>query len=125
MKRALTGPRRRSNRPDAAMTSPGPSWSLELGAGDEMNPTIVEYTDGRPPMNLYPQRIVSPTRGNTCCAISMEQVGGIKQGDKRSYFYRRCRVCGYTVRHFLSALVPDAPSHSWEDTTTSLLRLVA
>jgi hypothetical protein len=90
-----------------------------------MNPTIVEYTDENPPINLYPKRIVSPTRGNTCCAMNMEQVGEIKQGDKRSYVYRRCRVCGYTVRHFLSAPVPDASGPSWEDETTSLLKLVA
>ena len=126
MKKALTGPRRRrSNRPDAAMTYPDPSWSLELGARGEMNSTIVEYTDGKPPMNLYPKRIISPTKGNTCCAIGMEQIGGIEKGDKRSYFYRRCRVCGYTVRHFLAAPVPDTPSGAWEDETTSLLRRVA
>lgn len=89
------------------------------------NSTIVEYTDEKPPINLYPKRIISPTRGNTCCAISMEQIGGIKKGDKRSYVYRRCRVCGYTVRHFLSGPVPDAPSRSWGDETTSLRKLVA
>ncbi len=96
-----------------------------FGSGGERNSTIVEYTDEKPPVNAYPKRIVSPTRGDTCCAVSMAQIGGIKEGDKRSYFYRRCRVCGYTVRHFLSAPVPDAPSHSWENETTSLLKLVA
>jgi hypothetical protein len=87
--------------------------------------TIVEYTDEKLAINLYPKRIVSPTRGNTCCAMNMEQIGGIKEGEKRSYFYRRCRVCGYTLRHFLSAPVPHAPSGSWEDEATSLLKLVA
>lgn len=90
-----------------------------------MNSTIVEYTDGKPPINLYPKWIVSPTRGDACCTANMEQIGGIEREDKRSYFYRRCQVCGYTVRHFLSGTVPDAPSGSWEDETTRLLKLVA
>jgi hypothetical protein len=126
MKKALIDPRRRrSNRPNGATTYPGPSWSLNLRTGEEVNSTIVEYTDEKPPANLYPKRIISPTHGNACCPVNMEQIGGIEQGDKRSYFYRRCRVCGYTVRHFLSASVPDAPSPSWEDETTSLRKLVA
>jgi hypothetical protein len=96
-----------------------------FGSRGEMSSTIVEYTDEKPPINLYPKRIISPTHGNTCCAVNMEQIGGIKKGDKRSYFYRRCRDCGYTVRHFLPAPVSDTPSGPWEDETTSLLRLVA
>jgi hypothetical protein len=90
-----------------------------------MDATIVEYTDEKPPINLYPERIVSPTRGNSCCALNMEQVGGIKPEERRAYFYRRCRVCGYTVRHFLSAAPPDSPSRTWQDKTTDLLKLVA
>jgi len=92
---------------------------------DDMNATIVEYTDEKPPINLYPQRIVSPTRGNTCCALNMEQIGGIQREENRSYFYRRCRVCGYTVRHFLSAPPPDGPSSSWGNESANLLKLVA
>lgn len=90
-----------------------------------MNATIVEYTDEKPPMNMYPNQIVSPTQGKVCCARNMEQIGGVRREEKRSYFYRRCRICGFTVRHFLSAPPPDGPSGSWEDETTSLLKLVA
>lgn len=90
-----------------------------------MNETIVEYTDAKAPNNMYPHRIISPTKGSPCCARNMEQIGGIKREEQRTYFYRRCRVCGYTVRHFLSAPPPDRPSGSWEDETSKLLKLVA
>lgn len=87
--------------------------------------TIVEYTDAKPPLNMYPERIVSPTRGKSCCAPNMEQIGGIEREEQRSYFYHRCRVCGFTVRHFLSAPPPDRPSGKWEDELSYLLKLVA
>lgn len=90
-----------------------------------MKTTIVEYTDEKAPINEYPRRIVSPTRGKSCCARNMEQIGGIKGEERRDYFYRRCRVCGYTVRHFIPTPPPDRPSTSWEDETKKLLKLVA
>ncbi|MFQ5847135.1 MAG: hypothetical protein ACE5IQ_05595 [Candidatus Methylomirabilales bacterium] len=90
-----------------------------------MNATIVEYTDEKRPINDYPKRIVSPTRGKSCCARHAEQIGGIEREGERSYFYHRCRVCGYTVRHFLSSPPPDRPSGSWENETSRLLKLVA
>jgi hypothetical protein len=31
----------------------------------------------------------------------MEQVGDIEEDGNWLYVYKRCRVCGYTVRHFL------------------------
>lgn len=87
--------------------------------------TIVEYNDKRPPLNMYPKRIVSPVQAKACCARKMEQIGGIEREGERSYFYRRCKMCGYTVRHFLSAPPPDRPSGQWEDgSTKSLLKLV-
>jgi hypothetical protein len=90
-----------------------------------MNETIVEYTDEKPPINMYPKRIVSPTRGKSCCPLNMEQIGGVKREEKRAYFYRRCRVCGFTVRHFVSTPPPDRPSGSWENEESNLLKLVA
>ena len=54
----------------------------------------------------------------------MEQIGGIEREGERSYFYRRCKVCGYTVRHFLSAPPPDPAGGQWEDGSKSLLKLV-
>ncbi len=90
-----------------------------------MHETIVEYSDDKPAVNMYPKLIVSPTKGKSCCAQNMEQIGGIEREEKRAYFYRRCPVCGYTVRHFLSAPPPEGPSASWEDETSKLLKLVA
>jgi hypothetical protein len=31
----------------------------------------------------------------------MEQVGDVEEDGNWLYVYKRCRVCGYTVRHFL------------------------
>ena len=86
--------------------------------------TIVEYTDKKRPLNMYPKRIVSPVKGKACCAQKMEQIGGIEREGERSYFYRRCKTCGYTVRHFLSAPPPDQRSGQWENETSYLLKLV-
>jgi hypothetical protein len=86
--------------------------------------TIVEYTDEKPPVNTYPKHIVSPTEGSTCCPQKMEQIGGIEREGGRSYFYRRCRVCGFTVRHFLSGPLPQT-SGRWEGEMTQLLKQIA
>ncbi len=70
-------------------------------------PTIVEYTDQQPPRNEFPARIVSPTRSSTCCFSHMQAVGEVQREGQWEYEYRRCRVCGYTVR-FVVREVPDA-----------------
>lgn len=88
--------------------------------------TIVEYTDVKPALDAYPKHIISPSIGNACCAQNMVQIGGVEREEQRAYFYRRCPVCGFTVRHFLSAPPPDSPGGgSWEDETSKLLKLVA
>jgi hypothetical protein len=70
--------------------------------------TIVEYTIQKPPENRYPIRIVSPPVSNPCCTnSSMERVGQIENDEGRTYYYRRCRKCGYTVRHFPVPVLPD------------------
>lgn len=63
--------------------------------------TIVEYTIEKRARNAYPRLIISPPSPSRCCATKMEQVGKIQRGDTCPYFYKRCRVCGFTVRHFL------------------------
>ena len=60
--------------------------------------TIVNYTDKRPPLNHFPQRIISPTRSGPCCFAAMENVGAIGREARWEYAYRRCRTCGFTVR---------------------------
>lgn len=63
--------------------------------------TIVKYHPERAPSNAFPERIVSPPFPRSCCAAHMEQVGEIEKEKGLPYYYRRCRICGYTVRHFL------------------------
>lgn len=63
--------------------------------------TIVEYSAEEQPHSAYPDRIVSPPLPARCCVAKMERVGKIEWEDGFPYYYRRCRVCGYTVRHFL------------------------
>jgi predicted RecB family nuclease len=63
--------------------------------------TIVEYDDRKVTRNVYPDRIVSPPRPSPCCASSMEQTGNVEDDGSWLFIYKRCRTCGYTVRHFL------------------------
>jgi hypothetical protein len=37
----------------------------------------------------------------------MERVGEIETDEGRTYYYRRCRMCGYTVRHFSVPVLPE------------------
>ncbi len=69
-------------------------------------PTIVTYSDAQPPLNDFPQRIISPTRSGPCCFSAMETVGGIGREGRWEYAYRRCRTCGFTVRVIVRYL-PD------------------
>ncbi len=69
-------------------------------------PTIVTYTDDQPPLNQFPQRIVSPTRPGPCCFSAMEALGAVRRQERWEYAYRRCRTCGFTVRVFVRSL-PD------------------
>ncbi len=68
--------------------------------------TIVEYTDRKPPRNQYPSRIISPSRPGPCCFSDMEVVGSTRQEGRWVFQYRRCRMCGFTVR-FILREVPD------------------
>jgi hypothetical protein len=69
-------------------------------------PTIVMYTDKRPPLNHFPQRIISPTRSGPCCFSAMEAVGAVRREGRWEYAYQRCRTCGFTVRVIVRYL-PD------------------
>ena len=63
--------------------------------------TIVKYNGTKAPYKGYPEQIVSPLFPASCCVALMERVGEIEWEKGFSYYYRRCRTCGYTVRHFL------------------------
>lgn len=63
--------------------------------------SIVEYTSHKRPLNAYPERIISPPSPSLCCQTQMERVGTQEEENGWPFFYKRCRDCGYTVRHFL------------------------
>jgi len=63
--------------------------------------TIVKYNGTKAPYKGYPEQIVSPLFPASCCVLQMEPVGGTEWENGFPYYYRRCRTCGYTVRHFL------------------------
>jgi hypothetical protein len=62
--------------------------------------TIVEYQDQVQPVNEYPDRIVSPSQPSACCTDHMETLGDGRIEGLWRYVYKRCPVCGYTVRSF-------------------------
>ncbi len=62
---------------------------------------IVEYDERKAAVNAYPKRIISPPHPSECCSSGMAQVGRVEQDGNWLYIYKRCRACGYTVRHFL------------------------
>ncbi len=63
--------------------------------------SIVEYDERKTAVNAYPGRIISPPHPSDCCSSGMEQVGKVEEDGNWLYVYKRCRACGYTVRHFL------------------------
>jgi hypothetical protein len=69
-------------------------------------PTIVEYSDQKPPTNRYPHRIISPSRASGCCFSDMEELGAPQKDARWVYQYRCCRQCGFAVRVILRE-IPD------------------
>jgi ribosomal protein S14 len=69
-------------------------------------PTIVEYSDHKPPTNQYPTHIISPPRAGGCCFSDMEELGTPQKDARWVYQYRRCRRCGFAVRVILRE-IPD------------------
>lgn len=63
--------------------------------------SIVEYDERKAARNSYPKQIVSPPQPSQCCSSNMEQIGEVEEDGNWLYVYKRCGVCGYTVRHFL------------------------
>ncbi len=70
--------------------------------------TIVEYTDKKAPQNLYPERIISPSRSTACCFTDMEEIGTPQQDGNWVYQYKRCRGCGFTVRVIVREIPNEA-----------------
>lgn len=70
--------------------------------------TIVEYTDQKAPQNLYPERIISPSRSGPCCFTDMEEIGASQEEGRWVYQYKRCRKCGFAVRVILREIPDEA-----------------
>ena len=81
--------------------------------------TIVQYDERRGTLNAYPDRIISPAHPGECCAAGMEQVGDVEEDGSWLFIYKRCRTCGYTVRHFLM-LSPKAMQTMRDDILRSM-----
>lgn len=62
--------------------------------------SIIEYRNDQPATNDYPRRIVSPTTPSACCMDNMERIGRSAFDANWRFFYKRCTICGYTVRCF-------------------------
>lgn len=61
---------------------------------------IIEYRDDLAPAYEYPRRIVSPATPSRCCFDHMERIGRPAMDAGWRFFYKRCGICGYTVRYF-------------------------
>jgi len=63
---------------------------------------IIVYSRDLKAQNLYPRRIISPPAPNKCCPGRMEVLGRPRLDEQsRRFSYKRCRVCGFALRHFL------------------------
>ncbi len=65
--------------------------------------SIIVYTKDQKPRNEYPKRIVSPPYPAACCTdANRERIGKIHEELGRNYYYKRCRVCGHTVKYYFN-----------------------
>ena len=62
--------------------------------------SIIEYRNDQLATNDYPRRIVSPMTPSACCMQHMERIGRPAVDAAWRFYYKRCAVCGYTVRCF-------------------------
>lgn len=63
---------------------------------------IIVYSRELKAQNLYPRRIISPPAPNKCCPGRMEVLGRPRLDEHgRRFSYKRCKVCGFALRHFL------------------------
>ncbi|HSB69197.1 MAG TPA: hypothetical protein VLT62_07695 [Candidatus Methylomirabilis sp.] len=75
---------------------------------------IIEYRDDRAPANEYPRRIVSPTTPSPCCVERMERIGRSGIDANWRFYYKRCAVCGYTVRCFYAPSLLAILDATWQ-----------
>lgn len=67
--------------------------------------TIVRYDPHSEAKDRYPREIISPPSPGACCLREMKRTGKMEPGEGGwPYFYKRCQICGYTVREFLGTV---------------------
>lgn len=65
--------------------------------------SIIVYTTEEKPKNLYPRRIISPPLPSVCCTdANRERLGKVFEELGRHYYYKRCKVCGHTVKYYFN-----------------------
>jgi len=64
--------------------------------------SIIEFRNDVFPVNDYPRRIVSPTAPSACCTVGMKRIGDPETDEAGQFYYKRCSVCGYSVRSFFA-----------------------
>ena len=65
--------------------------------------SIIVYTADQKPRNDYPRRIVSPPLPSGCCTDANRlRIGKVHEELGRNYYYKRCRVCGHTVKYYFN-----------------------
>ena len=77
----------------------GQDLDRSTNQGERPVATIVEYNRQKKTINAYPTKIVSPPVSGDCCSSSTVQVGEVQDEIGWPFVYRRCAVCGFTVRH--------------------------
>src|SRR5262245_37973651 len=74
---------------------------------------IIVYSRELKAQNLYPRRIISPPTPNKCCPGRLDGLGRTRPDEQgRRFAYKRCKVCGFALSHFLEpvgTVLPPAP----------------
>jgi hypothetical protein len=80
-----------------------PAFVAKMLSGASGNvKNIIVYSRDVKAQNLYPKRIISPPSPNKCCPGRMEVLGRPRLDEQgRRFSYKRCKVCGFALRHFL------------------------
>ena len=83
------------------MQTPASVVKMQSEALDSVK-NIIVYSRELKAQNLYPRRIISPPAPNKCCPGRMEVLGRPRFDEQsRRFSYKRCKVCGFALRHFL------------------------
>ncbi|MBZ0160504.1 hypothetical protein [Candidatus Methylomirabilis sp.] len=86
-----------------AVSDPRDRIEDQPAQGDQIV-SIIEYSTEKKARSSYPFKIVSPPIPSQCCATRMNRIGQAQVDGDRTFYYKRCSRCGFTVREFMSAI---------------------